>query len=345
MRAGPYQADRHTYTLMKQLNKLLSRIGLDGFLIAILLSVLFAYFFPSFGMMEKPFSLEELANYGVAGIFFFYGLKLSADKLKKGLANWPMHIVIQLTTFLLFPLIALAVKPFFTTPSAEHLWIGIFYLSALPSTVSSSVVMISIANGNIPAAIFNASISSLIGVFITPVWTGLILSADAGGFDTWNIVGKLSLQVLLPVSLGILLNKRFGAFAERNKKGLKNFDQFIILVIIYTSFCKSFALHLFKDLSIPELAGLTIGMIALFLIVMLFVKLVGKLLNFNREDTITVMFCGSKKSLVHGAVMSKVLFAGSPIAGIILLPLMLYHALQLIAASILAQRMAKEVRN
>lgn len=323
------------------MNKLLARFGLDWFLIAIIIMVIMARYFPALGLMQEPVSLEELANYGVSGIFFFYGLKLSADKLKNGLLNWRMHVVVQLTTFLLFPVLVLVVKPLFGTDDLKNLWLGVFYLAALPSTVSSSVVMVSIARGNVPAAIFNASISSLLGIFITPLWVGLFISADTGGLDTWSVIGKLCLQVLLPLIIGMLLNPRYGKYADRYKTPLKFFDQSIILIIIYTSFCKSFSLHLFDDLSVSEVLLLMAGLLGFFFLVIFITRLIAGSLKFNMEDTITLMFCGSKKSLVHGTVMSKVLFANSPAAGIVLLPLMLYHALQLIAASVMAQRLEK----
>jgi sodium/bile acid cotransporter 7 len=323
------------------MNKLLSRFGLDWFLIAIIIMVIMARYFPALGLMQEPVSLEELANYGVSGIFFFYGLKLSADKLKNGLLNWRMHVVVQLTTFLLFPILVLIIKPLFGTDDLKNLWLGVFYLAALPSTVSSSVVMVSIARGNVPAAIFNASISSLLGIFITPLWVGLFISADTGGLDIWSVIGKLCLQVLLPLVIGMLLNSRYGKYADRYKTPLKFFDQTIILIIIYTSFCKSFALHLFDDLSVSEVLLLMAGLLGFFFLIIIITRMIAKVLKFNMEDTITLMFCGSKKSLVHGTVMSKVLFANSPAAGIVLLPLMLYHALQLIAASVMAQRLEK----
>lgn len=303
--------------------------------------ILLAYFLPQPGMIKEPVSLEEIANVGVSFIFFFYGLRLSIDKLKAGLANWKMHIVVQLMTFLFFPLIVLASRPLFVGTDFELLWLGIFFLAALPSTVSSSVVMVSIAKGNIPAAIFNASISSLIGVIVTPLWVGLFIASATGYFDVTDIVIKLVLQVLLPVVVGIGLNSRFGGIAEKYKKYLKYFDQAIILTIIYTSFCKSFSEHLFEGFSVLELIGLAVGMMALFFAVFFCVGLLSRFLGFSDEDRITVLFCGSKKSLVHGTVMSKVLFQHSTIGGIVLLPLMLYHALQLIATSIIAQRMAR----
>ncbi|WP_285008039.1 bile acid:sodium symporter family protein [Pedobacter faecalis] len=332
---------------MKKLLEILGRAGLDGFLLMIGIMILLAYFLPQPGMVKEPVSLEQIAGAGVSLIFFFYGLRLSVEKLKAGLANWKMHIVVQLTTFLFFPLLVLASRPLFVGTDFELLWLGVFFLAALPSTVSSSVVMVSIARGNIPAAIFNASISSLIGVVVTPLWVGLFIASATGDFDVTDIVAKLILQVLLPVIIGISLNSRFGAIAEKYKKQLKYFDQAIILSIIYTSFCKSFSEHLFEGFSTPELAVLAAGMMVLFFAVFLCVWLLSRLFGFSDEDRITVLFCGSKKSLVHGTVMSKILFQHSTITGIILLPLMLYHALQLIAASIIAKAMArrKEILN
>ncbi len=326
---------------MKKLLEILSKVGLDGFLLMIGTMILLAYFLPMPGLVKEPVSLEEIANVGVSFIFLFYGLRLSVEKLKAGLVNWKMHIVVQLTTFLFFPLIVLAFRPLFVNTDFELLWLGVFFLAALPSTVSSSVVMVSIAKGNIPAAIFNTSISSLIGVVVTPLWVGLFIASATGDFDVTHIFTKLILQVLLPVIIGISLNSRFGAVAEKYRKQLKYFDQAVILTIIYTSFCKSFSEHIFDGFTALELAGLAAGMMTLFFAVFFCVGIISRLLGFSVEDRITVLFCGSKKSLVHGTVMSKVLFQHSTITGIILLPLMLYHALQLIAASIIAQRLAR----
>lgn len=326
---------------MKKLLKVLSRAGFDGFLLMIGTMILLAYFLPEPGMVKEPISLEEIANLGVSLIFLFYGLRLSVDKLKAGLVNWKMHIVVQLSTFLFFPLLVLALRPLFINTDFELLWLGIFFLAALPSTVSSSVVMVSIAKGNIPAAIFNSSISSLIGVVVTPLWVGLFIASATGDFDVTQVFIKLIIQVLLPVIIGISLNSRFGNIAEKYKKQLKYFDQAVILSIIYTSFCKSFSDHIFEGFTALELVGLAAGLMTLFFVVFLCVGLLSRLFGFSDEDRITVLFCGSKKSLVHGTVMSKVLFQHSTITGIILLPLMLYHALQLIAASIIAQSMAR----
>jgi len=332
-----------TQSPIQKILSTLSRFGLDGFLLALISMIFLAWLWPPAGIQTGIFSLKEAANLGVSLIFFFYGLRLSPEKLKSGLANWRLHLVVQISTFLVFPLIMLAIIYFFKGKSNELLWLGVFYVAALPSTVSSSVVMVSIAKGNVPSAIFNASISSLIGVFITPLWMGLFLATSATSFDLSSVIVKLIIQVLVPVVLGILLHKKFGWFADQHKKGLRLFDQSIILLIIYTSFCESFGSHLFSGFSILTLLTLGFSMMGLFFFMFFLIRMICKLFNFNREDSITAIFCGSKKSLVHGTVMSKVLFHNTPGVGIIILPLMMYHALQLMAASIIAQAMSRQV--
>ncbi len=326
---------------MKRILEIAGKAGLDGFLLALIGMILLAWLWPYPGMKESPIPLGTISTYAVSVIFFFYGLRLSPEKLLVGLVNWRLHLVVHLSTFLLFPIIALVLRPLFQDEDGHMMWLGIFFLTALPSTVSSSVVMVSIAKGNIPAAIFNSSVSSLIGVFVTPLWMGIVMDTESGHFDLVSVVGKLSLQVLLPVVVGIMLNRRWGHIAERNKKYIRYFDQSSILLIVYTSFCESFGAHLFRDFTPLSLVLLGVGMLVLFFAVYFLLTVLSKFFGFSREDRITAVFCGSKKSLVQGAVMSKVLFSGSQ-AGVILLPIMLYHALQLIAASILAQRFARQ---
>lgn len=328
---------------VKRFFALAARAGLDRFIFGLLGMVLLAYLWPQGGTGEGTFSLSNLTNYGVSIIFFFYGLRLNPAKLWSDLGNWRLHIVVQLSTFVLFPLLVLAGKNFFENEQNELIWLGIFFLAAVPSTVSSSVVMVSVAEGNIAAAIFNASISSLLGVFITPLLMGLVLSSSAGvGVEMGAVILKLMLQVLAPVILGIILHAKLGGGAQQHRNKLKYFDQSVILLIVYTSFSKSFATDMFSGLTIGDLLLLGIGMLGLFFLVFLLISLVSRLMGFNREDRIAVVFCGSKKSLVHGTVMSKVIFSNAGVTGMVLLPLMIYHALQLIAASMIAQRMARQ---
>ena len=326
----------------KKLSSLALKVGLDWFILAIIGMIALASIWPTPGIQKGFISLRNVAGFGVSLIFLFYGLRLSPQKLLEGLSNWRLHTVVQLSTFILFPVILLVLKRFFGSNGNELFWLGAFYVAALPSTVSSSVVMVSIAGGNIPAAIFNASISALIGVFITPLWMGIVLTTSAQGFDLTDVIIKLIIQVLVPVVVGILLHHRFGAFADKHRKTMRYFDQSVILLIIYTAFCESFSKHMFSDHGITDILILGLCMISLFFLMYGIISLISKFMGFNREDNITAVFCGSKKSLVHGTVMSKVLFPNAAAAGIILLPLMMYHALQLMAASIIAQSMARK---
>jgi len=321
------------------LGSLLARVGLDWFILALLAMIGLAKLWPEPGIQEGPLSLSSLANYNFSLIFFFYGLKLNFAQLREGLRNYRLHLTIHLTTFVVFPAVVLTARSLFLTPDTELLWLGIFYVAALPSTVSSSVVMVSIAGGNIPAAIFNASISSLIGVFITPIWMSFLLTSTNGHYDLAGVIGKLTLQVIVPVVLGLLLNQRLGWLAARNKSALRYFDQITILLIVYTAFCESFSRHSFEKISAIDLLWLAALMLGLFFLIFGFITVLSRMLKFNREDRITALFCGSKKSLVQGSVMANVLFPGT-IAGVVLLPIMIYHALQLIVASIIAQSMA-----
>ncbi|ULQ53307.1 bile acid:sodium symporter family protein [Flavihumibacter fluvii] len=312
---------------------------IDPFIIALVAAVALACFFPYPGTKESPFHLHTIADIGVSVIFLFYGLQLGPEKLKAGLHNTRLHLVIQASTFILFPAIIILLKPLFATAFLAQAWLPFFFLAALPSTVSSSVVMVSIAGGNIPAAIFNASISSLLGIFITPVWMGLFIHSNAGDPGISYVIGKLLLQVLLPVAIGLVLHKRCWPFAARNKKQIKLFDQAIILLIVYCAFSESFYTGAFKNYSISSLLLLLFMVTALFFLVYGIMTLVAVRLHFNRQDRITATFCGSKKSLVHGSVMAKVLFANAANTGLILLPVMLFHAIQLMIVSIIAGKL------
>ncbi|RAV28846.1 bile acid:sodium symporter family protein [Sinomicrobium soli] len=315
-------------------------IRTDPFVLALAGSVALAAIFPEAGTDDSPVPLQTISSAGISLIFFFYGLKLSPDKLRKGLANWKLHIVVQLSTFVLFPLLVLAAYPFLRGAEQHTLWLAVFFLAVLPSTVSSSVVMVSMAGGNIPAAIFNASLSGILGIIITPLWISPFLGPAQGSQDFGHIYSQLAFEVILPVITGILLQKYAGRLADRYGRQLSLFDKAIILIIVYRSFAKSFYSGLFSQIQWSDIAVLITVSLLLFGLVYGSIHLICTALRFNREDRITAVFCGSKKSLVHGTVMSKVLFSGAGIAGIVLLPLMLYHAMQIFLVSIIASKMA-----
>jgi len=320
---------------------LLARAGLDWFLLALLGVVALAYWQPGLGSKASPVPWHLVTTSGVALVFFFYGLKLNLARLREGMRNWRLPLVVQFATFGLFPALALLAKPFFGAGQGPLLWQSIFFLCALPSTVSTSVVMVSIAGGNLPAAIFNASLSSLLGIALTPLLTSLFLHTGTGGGQLWGLATQLLWQVVLPVGAGILLNSRFGAVVDRHKAGLRYFDQFTILLIVFTAFCDSFAEGIFRRYEPADIAKLSVGMMGLYLLAFALIWGLGRLLHFSKADNIVAVFCGSKKSLVHGSVMASLLFPAS-LTGLVLLPLMLYHALQIILASSMAQYLGRQ---
>ena len=315
-------------------------IKLDKFVLAILVAILVAYFFPQWGIATSPIPLDTISAVGIALIFFLYGLKLSPQKLKAGLGNYKLHLLVQACTFLVFPLVVLLFRPLVQNAEHELLWLSFFFLAALPSTVSSSVVMVSIAKGNIPAAIFNASISGIIGIVITPLWMGLFIDDMQTDFDFTEIYMKLVLQILAPVILGLLLQRFWGGFIQKHTKKLTLFDKSIILLIIYKSFATSFTDGVFSGISLFDLAILCVGVLFLFILVYMLTGRIATALGFSIEDRITAQFCGTKKSLVHGTVFSKIIFGGMPGLGLVLLPLMLFHASQIMIISAIASRFA-----
>lgn len=328
----------------EHINRLLMKMGIDGFVVLLVAMIFLAWLWPAPGAYDGAFNLGDIAEWGVSLIFFFYGLKLSPSKLKEDLSNWRLHVTIQVSTFLIFPLLIFLLMKLVPNVEDNLLWLGTFFLAALPSTVSSSVVMVSIARGNIPAAIFNASLSSLAGVFITPLWMEAVASPVDEHVALGSVFLKLTFQVLMPVVVGLMLHKRFGSFASRHREGLKRFDQSVILLIVYTSFCASFYNNMFDGYSFAEILMVTTAMAVLFFVIFFIVNFLSRLMRFSIEDRIAVVFCGTKKSLVHGTVMVKVLFPQSANVGVILLPLMIFHTIQLIIASIIAQKFDKRAK-
>ena len=308
-----------------------------GFIAAIFIAIGVAYFFPQ-GIDLLP--LKTITDIGIGLIFFFYGLKLSPAEFKAGVVNYKVHIIIHLTTFIIFPLLCLLCLPLFEEGLKSDLWIALFFLGTLPSTVSSSVVMVALAKGNLPTAIFNASLSGLIGIVATPLWIGFILEKTAD-FDFLVVLQKLCLQIILPLAIGLFFQRYFGNLARKYGKQLSLFDKTTIVLIIYSSFSNSFTSSLVESVELYDLLKMAGIVLVLFFAVFFGLALFSNLLGLNTEDKIAAQFCGTKKSLVHGSVMVRVLFGSSANSGLLLLPIMLYHSTQLILVAWFAEKYRK----
>lgn len=316
--------------------------ALDFFVPGLFLMVILARLYPGPAVHDGPVTLHLVKDIGVTLVFLFYGLRLNPSKFRQDLGNWKLHLLIQATTFILFPLLILPFMPDTGLNNSHLLWLGFFFLAALPSTVSSSVVMISIARGNVPGGIFNASVSSIAGILITPFWMSVVLSMEVNALHVTGVVGEILARILLPVLVGVGLNRFFGDWARRNVATTKLFDQATILLIVYLSFGTTFYEDLFESTRVINLIVIVLSCATLFGVVFGFLYLATKKMKFNREDRITALFAGSQKSLVHGSVMAGIIFSGTQALGLILLPIMIYHTLQLVISSAIAKRLGLE---
>jgi sodium/bile acid cotransporter 7 len=314
------------------------KVRFDWFQWGMVAATVLAWAWPEPGATGGWLQPELLTKGGVALIFFLHGLTLAPAALRAGALNWRLHLLVQGCTFLLFPLIGLALYAGLAGTVSAELRLGIFFLCALPSTVSSSVTMTAVAGGNVGGAVFNATLSSLIGIVLTPLWVTLATSTAGGMRPLGPVILDLVRWLVLPLAAGQLLRPWLGAWAGRHKPAIGTVDRLTILVLVYTSFCDSFRDGLWAQYGAGTIAGVTLLSAALFAAVLGVTATAGKALGFPRADRIVAVFCGSKKTLASGVPMAKVIFGANPALGPILLPIMIYHPLQLLVGGVLAQR-------
>jgi solute carrier family 10 (sodium/bile acid cotransporter), member 7 len=310
----------------------------DNFTLTLITVVIIASFLPASGQVAVGFNW--LTNIAIALLFFMHGAKLSRESIIAGAGHWRLHLLVFGLTFVIFPLVGLALKPVLSPLIGKDLYMGILYLCALPATVQSAIAFTSLARGNIPAAICSAAASSLFGIFLTPLLVTLLLNVHGEGGSTLDAIIKISVQLLLPFVAGQIARRWIGAWVGRNKSWLKFVDQGSILLVVYGAFSEAVNEGIWHKIPLWDLAGLVLVCCLLLGVILVISHVLGKLFGFNIEDRITILFCGSKKSLATGVPMAQVLFAGSTM-GVLILPLMLFHQIQLMVCASLAQRYAK----
>lgn len=311
------------------------RISIDPFLIKLLLAVLAASLLPAHGIGANLF--EWATSFAIALLFFLHGARLSREAIIAGILHWRLHLTIFGMTFAIFPLLGLLAKPLITPYVTHDLYLGILFLCCLPATVQSAIAFTSIARGNVPAAVCSASASSLLGVFITPLLVGLILVEGNSGAApiSFDAIGKIMLQLLLPFIAGQLLRPWIGSWVIKRNRILKNVDQGTILLVVYTAFSSAVIGGLWANTPLSALLSLVVICAIILALVLGLSLLIGRLLGFNVEDRITLLFCGSKKSLSTGIPIANILFAGHAV-GAIVLPIMVFHQIQLIVCAVIA---------
>ena len=314
----------------------------DPFLVALAAAVGLAVVWPEPGRTGGPLHWEYVTTYGICGVFFLYGLGLAPERMREGLGKWQAHILVVLTTFAIFPAVVLLAAWLAPDLLPEAAMTGFFYVAALPSTVSSAVAMVSLARGDVPVAIFNATLSSLLGVFLTPALMAWYLQSSGAPVPLLPTVLKIVLLVLLPIVVGQVLRRWLAGWAKRHSGFVKTADRAIILAIVYGAFSNSVSAGVWsrhEPLLVVEIAGLAI---ALFALVYAITALLARLARMPRGERIAVQFCGSKKSLATGVPLAPVIFAGRPDVGLIILPIMLFHFFQLLIVSVIAARLGRD---
>ena len=306
-------------------------------IVLIILAVILAVIAPARGDFAEIFG--QLTNIAIAFLFFLYGARLSTQEALNGLKHWRLHLTILAFTFVVYPLIGIALRPL-TAFISHDMYLGILFLTLVPSTVQSSIAFTSIAKGNVAGAIVSASTSNLVGVFITPALIMLLMGTGGGVHIDTSVFGEIALLLLAPFILGQLTRRWVGKFAQ--SKATKVVDRGSIAMVVYSAFSKGVVDGIWSSISIWELAFL-VAFAAIFVAFMLWLtKKVSEKLGFKRADTVAIEFCGSKKSLATGLPMASVIFAsGGTSLGLLILPLMIYHQVQLMMCSWLASRYAQ----
>lgn len=315
----------------------LRRLIPDPFIIALLATVGLASFLPAQGLVAEI--VDVIATAAIVLLFFLHGVRTPREQVTASLKNWRLHLAILGATFVLFPILGLVtswlVAPFLAAPVV----VGILFLSAVPSTVQSSIAFTSIARGNVSGAVAAATISNIAGIFITPFIVWLLVSVQSGGVSL-SSVGSIFIQLLLPFIVGQIVRPWLGEWAAKRKKILSWADKTTIVLAVYSAFSAAVMGGLLGRMDAQTLAIL-VAVCCFILAIVIFVTRTGsRLLGFSREDEITTVFCGSLKTLASGVPMARVMFAG-PDLGAILLPLMIFHQLQLMVCAWLARQYSR----
>lgn len=312
------------------------RLRIDPFIVALLAAALIASFLPATGAALDVLKIVSMVAIGL--LFFLYGARLSTRETMAGLGHWRLHGVILATTFVAFPLAGLAAQMLEPSLLTRALAAGVLLLCLVPSTVQSNVVYTKISGGNVAGAVVSASLSNLIGVFLTPALVALLMSADAEVHA--ESVLRIVLILFVPFVAGQLARPVIGRRLERREPQLRFFERGSIVLVVFVAFSEGAEADIWSTLSVWSVLILA-GVCAVLLVVaQAWSWGVGRALGFSRADRIAILFCGSNKSLASGLPIASVLFAGGNVA-LLVLPLMIYHQMQIIAGGVIATRLAR----
>ncbi|MFC0409970.1 bile acid:sodium symporter family protein [Roseomonas elaeocarpi] len=318
---------------------LLARLRIDPYILLIVSMVVLASLLPARGVGAVV--VDDATDLAIALLFFLYGARLSREAVIDGITNWRLQLTVFVATYVIFPVLALGLSYAMRPILGPELAAGIVFLGVLPSTVQSSIAFTSIARGNVPAALCSASLSNLVGIVLTPVLVGFLMTTTNGAGVSLGAIKGIMLQLLLPFVLGQLVRRWILPFLNRHKQVVGYVDRGSILFVVYGAFSEGVVNGLWHQVDALSLVELLIANSVLLAVVLGITHFAGKRLGFNREDRITILFCGSKKSLASGIPMASLLFPASTVS-LIVLPIMLFHQIQLMVCAALAARWGRE---
>jgi solute carrier family 10 (sodium/bile acid cotransporter), member 7 len=315
----------------------------DRFTLLLVCTVILASILPIHGVWAGYFGIAT--NIAIGLLFFLHGARLSRDVVIAGVLHWRLHLTILLTTFAVFPILGLMIGFIPQSILPAPLYMGLLFLCTLPSTVQSSIAFTSMAGGNVPAAICSASGSNLFGIVLTPLLVGLLMSSDGSAGISLDAVKTIVLQLLVPFVLGQLLQPFVGNWIRARKKLLMPVDRGSILMVVYLAFSEAVMEGLWHTFSLADIATVIVLDMILLALVLCFTMFGSRALGFNKEDEITITFCGSKKSLASGVPIANAIFANQSVSiGAIVLPIMLFHQIQLMTCAVIAQKYAERLK-
>lgn len=315
-------------------------LPLDRFLILLILTVIVASILPCSG--EGKIIFDGLTTFGIGLLFFMHGAKLDFKTIVEAVFHWRLHCLIFLTTFFVFPLLGFCLQFLPDSILPKNIAIGFLFLCTLPATVQSAIAFTSIAKGNVAAAVCSASASTLLGVIVTPVLITLLMKTEIShSVSLFESIESIIIKLIVPFFSGNIARHWIKNWVHKNKKLINKVDRISILLVVYVAFSDAVVHGIWHQIDLYSFFMIVCFSVILLVMILMFTTYASRFLKFNKADEITIVFCGSKKSLANGIAMASILFPAASV-GIILLPLMLFHQIQLMICSYLSMKYVKK---
>lgn len=309
----------------------------NWFLLGILAVIVLGLAFPDASSRLNPDSLTT--TWIVVVLFLITGLTLPSETIWRDMSDYRLHLFIQLYIFLFTPAYFWLSSRLLGPLLPSYLRIGVLALGCLPTTVSSCIVFTQLAQGNVVAAIFNSTLANTAGIVLSPLLISFLLQSDAVSLpagEALRLFRSLGLTIFLPFLAGqgarILFAKRF---VDGRRAALAVISNGLILGIIFFAIASSARHELLRAKAYRLL--LPFAYLAFSHILLIFLSYWGaRRFGFDGPGLITVVFVATQKTAAMGIPLLSVYFASDrQTLAAAILPLIFYHAWQLLVAGLL----------